>query len=110
MVISLGIGKAAKQGVLIKGGKYLEKLAALDTIVFDKTATLTIGKPEVTDIISNDGYDESYLLRLASSLEIKSDHPIAQTIVKKAHEKNISAFQVSESNSITGQGVEAKYQ
>jgi|tagenome__1003787_1003787.scaffolds.fasta_scaffold20960032_2 Cu+-exporting ATPase len=110
MVISLGIGKAAKQGVLIKGGKYLEKLAAVDIIVFDKTGTLTVGKPEVTDVISNDGYDENYLLQLASSIEIKSEHPIAQAIVKKAHEKNMTAFQVSEFNSITGQGVEAKYQ
>jgi len=92
MVISLGIGKAAKQGVLIKGGKYLEKLAAVDTIVFDKTGTLTIGKPEVTDIISNDGYDESYLLQLASSLENKSEHIIAQIIVKKAHEKTYLHF------------------
>ena len=109
MVISLGIGKAAKQGVLIKGGKYLEKLAKVDTIVFDKTGTLTVGKPEVTDIISNDGYDEHYILQLASSLEIKSEHPIAQAIVKKAYEKNISSLEVSEFNSITGHGIVAKY-
>ncbi len=110
MVISLGIGRAAKQGVLIKGGKYLEKLASVDTVVFDKTGTLTFGKPEVTDIIPNDGYDEHYLLQLVSSLEIKSEHPIAQAIVKKACEKNISALEVSEFNSIIGQGIVAKYQ
>jgi len=72
MVISLGIGKAENQRVLIMGGKYLEKLAVVDTIVFDKTRTMTIGKPEITDIISNDGYDESYLIQLATCLENKS--------------------------------------
>lgn len=110
MIISLGIGKAAKQGILIKGGKYLEKLSSIDTIVFDKTGTLTKGKPEVADIIPNNGYDEFYLLQLASSSEIKSEHPIAQAIVKKAHEKNITILPVSEFNSITGQGIIAKYQ
>ena len=110
MVISLGIGKAAKKGILIKGGKYLEKLSSIDTIVFDKTGTLTKGKPEVTNIIPNDGYDEFYLLQLASSSEIKSEHPIAQAIVKKANEKNIPTLPVSEFNSITGQGIVAKYQ
>lgn len=110
MVISIGIGKAAKKGILIKGGKYLEKLATVETIVYDKTGTLTKGKPEVTDVISNDEYDEFYLLQLASSSEIKSEHPIAQAIVKKAYEKNISVLEVNEFNSITGQGIVAKYQ
>ncbi|MER5175888.1 MAG: copper-translocating P-type ATPase [Candidatus Nitrosocosmicus sp.] len=110
MIISLGIGKVAKQGILIKGGKYLEKLSSIDTIVFDKTGTLTKGKPEVADIIPNDVNDEFYLLQLASSSEIKSEHPIAQAIVKKAHEKNITTLPVSEFNSITGQGIVAKYQ
>jgi len=110
MVISLGIGKAAKQGILIKGGKYLEKLALADTIVFDKTGTLTTGKPEVTDIIPNDEYDEYYLLQLASSSEMKSEHPIAQAIVKKAREKNISYIEINDFNAIAGQGVVAKYQ
>ena len=89
MVVSLGIGKAAKEGILIKGGKYLEKLASLDTVVFDKTGTLTKGKPEVTDIIPNNGYNEYYVLQLASSAEIKSEHPIAQAIVKKHLKGNI---------------------
>ena len=101
MVVSLGIGKAAKQGILIKGGKYLEKLASVDTVVFDKTGTLTKGKPEVTDIIPDNGYDETYVLQIASSSEIKSEHPIAQAIVKKAHEKNISVLEVCEFNSIS---------
>ncbi len=110
MVVSLGIGKAAKEGVLIKGGKYLEKLASIDTVVFDKTGTLTKGKLEVIDIIPNDEYDEYHLLQIASSSEIKSEHPIAQAIVKKACEKNISFLETSDFNAISGQGIVAKYQ
>jgi len=110
MVVSLGIGKAARQGILIKGGKYLEKLASVDTVVFDKTGTLTKGKLEVTDIIPNDSYDEYYVLQLASSAEIKSEHPIAQAIVKKASERKILPLEVNEFNTIIGYGVVAKYQ
>jgi P-type Cu+ transporter len=109
MVISLGIDKAAKEGVLIKGGQYLEKLSSVDTIVFDKTGTLTNGKPEVTDVIPNDGYSVFELLQLGSSAEIKSEHPIAQAIVKKASEQLIPALKVSDFNSISGHGVVASY-
>jgi P-type Cu+ transporter len=110
MVISLGIDKAAKQGVLIKGGQYLEKLSSIDTIVFDKTGTLTNGKPEVTDtIISNKEYKEYDILQLAASAEIKSEHPIAQSIVRKAYEKSIPTLKISEFNSLTGHGVVASY-
>ena len=109
MVISLGIDRAARQGVLIKGGQYLEKLSSIDTIVFDKTGTLTNGKPEVTDVISNKGYTDFELLQLAASAEIKSEHPIAQAITRKASEKSIPTLKVSEFNSLTGHGVVASY-
>ncbi|HEY6164199.1 MAG TPA: copper-translocating P-type ATPase [Nitrososphaeraceae archaeon] len=109
MVISLGIDKAARQGVLIKGGQYLEKLSSIDTIVFDKTGTLTNGKPEVTDVIPNKGYTDFELLQLAASAEIKSEHPIAQAITRKATEKSIPTLKVSEFNSLTGHGVVASY-
>ena len=109
MVISLGIDKGARHGVLIKGGQYLEKLSAIDTIVFDKTGTLTNGKPEVTDVISNKGYTDFELLQLAASAEIKSEHPIAQAITRKATEKSIPTLKVSEFNSLTGHGVVASY-
>lgn len=108
MVVSLGVGKAAREGILIKGGKYLEKLSHIDTIVFDKTGTLTKGKPEVTDIIPNDSYNEHYVLQLAYSAETKSEHPIAKAIVNKASEKNIPSLQVTAFNSISGHGVVAK--
>ena len=109
MVISLGIDKAAKEGVLIKGGQYLEKLSSVDTIVFDKTGTLTKGKPEVTDVIPINGYSEFEILQLAASTEIKSEHPIAQSIVRKAYEKSIPILKVSDFNSLTGHGVLATY-
>ena len=109
MVISLGIDKAAREGILIKGGQYLEKLSSIDTVVFDKTGTLTTGKPEVTDVISNDSYNEFELLQLASSAEVKSEHPIAQAIVKKAYEKSIPTLKVSDFNSISGHGVVASH-
>jgi Cu+-exporting ATPase len=109
MVISLGIDRAARQGILIKGGQYLEKLSSIDTIVFDKTGTLTNGKPEVTDVIPNNGYTDFELLQLAASAEIKSEHPIAQAIIRKASEKSIPILKVSEFNSLTGHGVVASY-
>ena len=109
MVISLGIDRAAREGVFIKGGQYLEKLSSIDTIVFDKTGTLTNGKPQVTDVIPSDGYNEFELLQLASSAEIKSEHPIAKAIVKKAKEQFIPTLDVSEFNSISGYGVVASH-
>jgi P-type Cu+ transporter len=116
MVISLGIDKASRQGVLIKGGEYLEKLAHIDTVVFDKTGTLTKGRPEVTDIIPNDyvddgdNYNEYQLLQLASSVEVKSEHPIAQAITKKASERSVPPLETSEFFSLSGHGVVASYQ
>jgi len=109
MVISLGIDRAAREGVFIKGGQYLEKLSSIDTIVFDKTGTLTNGKPQVTDVIPSDGYNEFGLLQLASSVEIRSEHPIAKAIVNKAIEQSIPTLEVSEFNSLSGYGVLASY-
>jgi Cu+-exporting ATPase len=109
MVVSLGIDKGTKQGILIKGGKYLEKLSSIDTLIFDKTGTLTKGKPEVTDIISNEYYDESKVLQLAYSVEVKSEHPIAHAIVKKAEKENITALGLSDFSAISGRGVLANY-
>lgn len=107
MVVSLGIDKAAREGILIKGGQYVESLSSVDVVVFDKTGTLTKGKPEVTDIVVIGGYNQAQVLQLASSAEIKSEHPIAQAIVKKAREYNITPIEVSEFASISGYGVVA---
>jgi len=110
MVISLSIDKATRHGVLIKGGEYVEKLSAINVVVFDKTGTLTNGRPEVTDIIPAINYTQSELLQLALSIEIKSEHPIAQAIVKKASEQSIRPAEISEFHSISGLGVLALFQ
>ena len=110
MVISLAISKATQHGVLVKGGEYIEKLSSIDTVVFDKTGTLTNGKPMVTEIIPINNYTEYELLQLASSLEIKSEHPIAQAIVNKAVEQSIKPLEISEFHSISGLGVLALFQ
>lgn len=105
MVVSLGIDKGTKQGILIKGGEYLEKLSSIDTLVFDKTGTLTKGKPEVIDVIASKGFDKSKVLQLAYSAEKKSEHPIANAIVKKAEKENISSLEFSEFKAISGRGI-----
>lgn len=110
MVVSLGIDKAARQGVLLKGGEYLEKLATIDTVVFDKTGTLTTGKPTVTDIIPNNNFDEKTVLQIASSIELKSEHPIAHAIVSKSLEQKCKNIDVSEFSAISGYGVTGVYQ
>src|SRR5215212_3659626 len=112
MVVSLGIDRAARESILIKGGKYLEKLANIDTVIFDKTGTLTKGKPEVTDVISNNnnGYTQYEILQIASSVENRSEHPIAQAITNKASEQSIPTLEVSQFNSISGHGIMAFYQ
>ena len=105
MVVSLGVDRATREGVLIKGGEYLEKLSSIDTIVFDKTGTLTHGKPDVTDVISNENYSENDILQIASAVEIKSEHPIAQAIVRKARERKIITHDVSSFSAMSGKGV-----
>lgn len=119
MVISLGIDKAARNGILIKAGQHLEKLSSIDTIVFDKTGTLTQGKPEVTDIIpTNDRVDNKYeivvyneykVLQLAASADSRSEHPIAQAIIRKAAERSIPLLGIEEFTSLAGKGVIASY-
>lgn len=102
-----GIGAASKQGVLIKGGKYIEALSKADTFAFDKTGTLTTGKMSVTEIIPYDGYSESEVLKIASSVENMSSHPIATAIVNHAKMKGISPVPLSDFSEKAGYGVTA---
>ncbi|PKB25360.1 Cu+-exporting ATPase [Novosphingobium kunmingense] len=104
MSIMVGIGRGAGLGVLIKNAEALERLEKVDTLVVDKTGTLTEGKPSVTRIVPAGSFDADELLRLASGVERASEHPLALAIVAAAEAKGISIPQVSEFNSPTGKG------
>lgn len=104
--IMVGTGKGAENGILIKGGEYLEKAHKINALVLDKTGTLTKGEPEVTEIIAISDLSEEKLLLLAASAESKSEHPLAQAIVKKADNKPL--LPVDEFRAIPGRGLEAK--
>ena len=105
--IMVGTGKAAENGILIKGGEALEQARAIDTVVLDKTGTLTRGKPSVTRIVALPGRSEDDLLRLAAAVEVGSEHPLGEAIVAAARVKRLD-LPVGESfRSVTGRGVEA---
>src|SRR5699024_5968843 len=108
VAVVTAIGNAAKNGVLIKGGLYLEEAGTLNTIAFDKTGTLTKGVPSVTDIIAYDG-NENDLLRITAAIEKNSQHPLASAIIRKAEESNLNFNEllVEDFQSITGKGVKA---
>lgn len=104
--IMVGTGRGAEQGVLIKSGDALERMHAVTTVVFDKTGTLTTGQPEVTSVIAVSG-SEAELLRLAASVEQKSEHPLGQAIVRHAQSQELSLIEVETFQATPGQGVMA---
>jgi len=104
--IMVGTGKGAEYGVLIKGGAPLETAYKIDTIVFDKTGTITEGKPVVTDIITKGKYKEDELLQLAASAEKGSEHPLGEAIVLKAEEHSLEFSEISNFVAIPGHGIE----
>ncbi|MGR3177526.1 MAG: heavy metal translocating P-type ATPase, partial [Candidatus Anammoxibacter sp.] len=99
-----GITNAARNGILFKGGVYLEHIGSLKAIAFDKTGTLTKGTPVVTDIITLSGQSEDDILRIAASIEARSEHSIANAILNEAREKNIALIEGSNFQAITGKG------
>ncbi|SJZ47919.1 Cu+-exporting ATPase [Cetobacterium ceti] len=103
--IMVGTGKGAELGILIKSGVALEKAHKIDTIVFDKTGTITEGKPRVTDIISLGNRKVDELLRIGSSLEVYSEHPLGSAIVLEGKNKGFEFLEVKNFKSVTGQGV-----
>ncbi len=103
--LMVGTARSAKMGVLIKNGEVLQEVSDLNTVVFDKTGTITVGKPEVTDIV---GY-EKQVLRIAASLEESSEHPLATAIVKKADSEKLQIEKVNDFEAIEGKGVKANY-
>ncbi|OCL92321.1 heavy metal translocating P-type ATPase [Aliarcobacter thereius] len=106
--IMVGTGKGAQNGILIKNAEALEIAEKIDTIVLDKTGTITEGKPKVTDIIVNSGINEKRLLQIAYSLENNSEHPLADAIIKKAEDEKIELLKVEDFKAQNGLGVEAK--
>ncbi len=102
------IGANAKRGVLIKGGKYLETLSRADVLLIDKTGTLTLGKPIITDIISLNGMEDNALLSYAASAERYSEHPLADALRRSAHERGLSLQEAANFESLTGMGVSAE--
>lgn len=105
MSIMVGTGRGATLGVLIKNAESLEIMEKVDTVVVDKTGTLTEGKPKLSQIETVNGFSEDEALGLAASLEKGSEHPLAEAIVKGAQKKNLSLNKVEDFKSITGQGV-----
>ncbi|HKQ04997.1 MAG TPA: heavy metal translocating P-type ATPase [Blastocatellia bacterium] len=106
--IMVGTGRGAENGVLIKGGESLETAQRLQTIVLDKTGTITRGKPELTDVTVAEGFDEQTLLRLVATAENVSEHPIAAAIVRGATERGVRITEARAFNAIAGHGVEAR--
>lgn len=102
------VGAAAKRGLLIKGGKYLEVLARADVLLVDKTGTLTLGQPKLTDVIPLNGSSENDLLGLAASAERYSEHPLAEAVRRAAHLRGIPMQEVSKFESSAGFGVQAE--
>ena len=105
MSIMVGTGRGARAGVLIKNAEALERFAKVDTLVVDKTGTLTEGKPKVTALVSAAGVEEDELLRLAASIERASEHPLAAAIVAAAEERGLALAEGSGFDAIPGQGV-----
>ena len=106
--IMVGTGRAALSGILIKDAKTLETMERVDTLVVDKTGTLTLGKPKVTDFIVADGLEKDTLLQYAASIERASEHPLAQSVIDFAKESNISLINVSDFKAVPGKGVIAE--
>ncbi len=106
--IMVGTGKAAEYGILIRGGEALEQARKIDTIVLDKTGTLTRGKPAVTQVVAAAGITELELLRLAAAVEVGSEHPLGEAIVERAHELNLSLPRVDAFEVLPGKGVRAQ--
>jgi Zn2+/Cd2+-exporting ATPase len=104
------IAAAARNGVLFKGGAYLEKVAAINLVAFDKTGTLTHGKPVVTDLRPLSGYTESDLLRIAASAELLSEHHLGRAIINKAKERNLPLETPSAFFAVPGHGLQAHFE
>ncbi|MBU72512.1 MULTISPECIES: heavy metal translocating P-type ATPase [Spongiibacter] len=107
MSVMVGVGKAAEAGVLIRNGEALQTASKISAMILDKTGTITLGAPKVTDILIAGEEDESTVLKLAASLESGSEHPLALAIVETARERGIESSKVANFSAIAGHGVQA---
>lgn len=110
MAIMVGTGRGAAEGILIRNAEALETFEKVNTLVVDKTGTLTEGKPRLTSVIPAEGFDETRLLQMVASLEKASEHPLAAAILAAAKEKKIELLAVTDFQSITGKGVTGELQ
>ena len=108
VAIMVGTGKGAENGTLFKSAESLEVSNRITTIVLDKTGTITMGEPKITEYISLSNLSDEEILRVAYSLEINSEHPIGEAIVNEAMNKKLTPYQINEFNSLTGYGIQAK--
>ncbi|MEX1670253.1 heavy metal translocating P-type ATPase [Zhongshania guokunii] len=108
MSVMVGVGKAAEAGVLIRNGAALQTASKISAMILDKTGTITLGAPKVTDVVIAGEYDEKTVLQLAATLESGSEHPLAMAIVESAQERGIETGKVSNFNAIAGHGVQAE--
>jgi Cd2+/Zn2+-exporting ATPase len=106
--ILAGVARAARGGVLVKGGMHLENLGQIRAIAFDKTGTITRGKPELTDIALLNGLSREYVLALAAAVESRSAHPLAQAVVRAAQQHNLALPDVTQAEAVTGRGIRAQ--
>lgn len=105
--LMVGVGKGAENGILIRSGDALETAQKLDTIVLDKTGTITEGKPVLTDVVSTNGFTDEEIIALSASVEKASEHPLAEAIVNDAVEKGLTIDAPKDFNAVPGHGVEA---
>lgn len=103
-----GIAQAARRGVLVKGGLHLENLGTIQAIALDKTGTLTVGQPEVTDVVPAAGVTEAELLQVAAAVERQSQHPLAQAVARRADAAGLQVLQAAPLESVTGRGVRSQ--
>src|SRR5207248_1079068 len=106
--IMVGTGRAAALGILIRGGEALEQARRIDTVVLDKTGTLTRGRPAVTRVMATNGLAEPELLRLVAAAEVGSEHPLGEAIVAHARELGLAFPRADAFRALAGQGVQAQ--
>ena len=106
--IMVAVGKAAERGILIRNGDALQLARSVDTVVFDKTGTVTQGRPFLTDVVSIDGISEKELLSLSATAETGSEHPLAKAVVEAAETRGIDLADMSEFETLPGLGIRAK--